>query len=392
MAYYAGFKSVFILIVVIAASADSLAQSWTKREKDCTVWGTVLSIIGDVCLIVYFVWLLRKNQVQDPFLITTELKLTIYMSISTMGPWGIIWIINARGLLDEEEFLFAKLYIILAFTLAAQVLVLGFPLFYTYAFLWRKDDSNVQRAKLTTVLLSRLYRDRFMKFLESEWSSENLLFFEEVSQWLALCEDSTRLTPPDCRHLLKRGRHLFRLYIDPNNAEFQVNLPSKLIHPLVVFFRDHRTQESITKAAAEQTPSHTGAVIKNPKPLLSAGVSDSKEVGLSTDEAKLGAGPPSVGQSYQSNLPPSRPKTPLADAKATSPVNVKINVGSNLAIERVGKLRELFEKAKKIAFQLMVRDSYNRFCNTEEGKKTMYEIKELKLERQNTEGELHDGL
>mmetsp|Transcript_37377 Transcript_37377/g.60020 ORF Transcript_37377/g.60020 Transcript_37377/m.60020 type:complete len:122 (+) Transcript_37377:1450-1815(+) len=54
-------------------------------------------------------------------------------------------------------------------------------------------------------------------------------------------------------------------------------------------------------------------------------------------------------------------------------------------IKRLRVVRVMLEKAKRVIFQLMERDSYNRFCTTDEGRQIMREIEALKLERKASE-------
>eukprot|EP00467_Chlorarachnion_reptans_P013317 CAMPEP_0114496608 /NCGR_PEP_ID=MMETSP0109-20121206/5863_1 /TAXON_ID=29199 /ORGANISM="Chlorarachnion reptans, Strain CCCM449" /LENGTH=426 /DNA_ID=CAMNT_0001673897 /DNA_START=425 /DNA_END=1705 /DNA_ORIENTATION=+ len=363
MVYYAAFKSIFLLLVIITASLEVAQQSWVETAFDCTVWGTGASIVADAIIVVMCVILLIKNNVNDPFLITTELKMTVYMAILTMGPWGIIWIIENRGYLSENAFVYAKLYVILTFTFFAQTLQLGFPLYYTYAFSRRRGDEKAPRAKLMTVLLSDAHRERFMKFLVSEWSSENLLFFEEVNKWLENFQNiENGEVEMDVRNVgaaKDKAHKIFEVYIDPNDADCQVNLPSRLINPLVSFFKNRKSSKHY------------------PKEDIEMGATEFKDGGRSIISGQSTSPKPDTKLRGPHRIPGVSP--------GTSNGNVSPDAGLNFEVQRImNDLRlvlPMMMKAKRVIFQLMERDSYNRFCGTEEGEKIMFEIQKLKLER-----------
>jgi len=374
MLYYSAFKSIFAVLVIITASVDAAGQSWTRTEADCTVWGTATSVLGDAAIVIFLVWLLRRNRVHDPFLITTELKMTVWMAILTMGPWGLLWVAYNSGRLGEQDFIFAKLFVILTFTLAAQTLQLGYPLYYTYVFS-SGGGEKVKRAKLLTVLFSPSHREKFFKFLLSEWSSENLHFWEDVNEWTNNVEqiegEAEHRTLANANKMMAKAHEIFDVYIDPNDAEYQVNLPSRLISPLTAFFKEKKKSSIDAKSGDEG--------IEMGESKQADGPSRSKEHRyLQKNEGK---------QQQQLPLKLGQEASPgtSQDAFVAQPEGSYMKGKVDEEIKRLRVVRVMLEKAKRVIFQLMERDSYNRFCTTDEGRQIMREIEALKLERKASE-------
>eukprot|EP00465_Bigelowiella_longifila_P003390 CAMPEP_0185273070 /NCGR_PEP_ID=MMETSP1359-20130426/48693_1 /TAXON_ID=552665 /ORGANISM="Bigelowiella longifila, Strain CCMP242" /LENGTH=521 /DNA_ID=CAMNT_0027865571 /DNA_START=45 /DNA_END=1610 /DNA_ORIENTATION=+ len=373
MSYYAAFKSVFAVLVIITASVDAAGQSWTRTEADCTVWGTATSVLGDAAIVIFFVWLMRRNRVHDPFLITTELKMTVWMGILTMGPWGLLWVAFNYGRLGEQDFIFAKLFVILTFTLAAQTLQLGYPLYYTYVFS-SGGGEKVKRAKLLTVLFSPSHREKFFQFLLSEWSSENLHFWEAVNEWTTDVEqievEAESRSLANVNKAMEKAQEIFDVYIDPNDAEYQVNLPSRLISPLTSFFKENKRST-------------------DGKPGIEKGIEmgESKEDGPSRSKETRYAQRNDHKQ-QQAMLKLGNEASPgtsqdafMAHPEAASYMKERVDLEMN-ALRTV---KMMLAKAKRVIFQLMERDSYNRFCTTDEGRQIMREVEALKLERKASE-------
>mmetsp|Transcript_340 Transcript_340/g.525 ORF Transcript_340/g.525 Transcript_340/m.525 type:complete len:533 (+) Transcript_340:270-1868(+) len=375
MLCYAAFKSIFLILVIATASANVAGQSWTETSLDCNVWGTYLSFIGDVCIAIFCVFLIRKNRIEDPFLIVSELKLTIYVAIATMGPWSIIWLLTNRHHINNLDGIYGKLYVILSFAILAQTLILGFPLYYTYnknpdSNSEGDEENNVPRAKLITILISRAHRAKFMKFLLKEWSSENLLFIDAVNKWLRKVEevvatDLGKMKLSSLENVIEKAKEIYTMYIDPSDAAYQVNLPSKLVFPMIKFFKYNMTppdddQKPKTIAKKDKRSSDMDVTVspesKQERPLTIvtstvARTNSSKAFGISsTRSSKL-----------------SFEKEQMLLAK----------------LEILDASKTMLEKAKKLIFQLVERDSYSRFCTTREGKAIMYEVAQLKIEERN---------
>ncbi len=341
LVYYAAFKSIFAVLVVIAASVDSLGQSWTADRHDCRTWGSALTILADAMLIVYYVNLLKKSDVKDPFLIITELRYTTYLGFCTIGIWLVVTLVGFADVMSETDSIFARLYVIIAFVACAVTMLLGFPLRYTY--LGALDpNAKVQEADFNKFLFK--YRNEFFDFLISEWSSENLLFLEDCDEFLGKLEKIKGLRIKDSkdaeeaennavRDAWKLAQRIFALYLDPDDAEYQVNISSAVATPLLHFYR--------TKGKDRRTISRSRASRQ-----IDTGVMKGvNEVALSQTTFRKRA----------------------EESKEADDMN----------FHRLEKLKGPLVSARTAIYMLMKRDSYKRFCATNVGKRVLREMQVL---------------
>jgi hypothetical protein len=87
--------------------------------------------------------------------------------------------------------------------------------------------------------------EKFRQFLEAEFSSENLLFLEDVVRFRHLCKDA-----PESR-VKEKSKVVFDKYL-AKNAPYQINLDSSIIHDLrTVYFAGNATATMFDEAEKE---------------------------------------------------------------------------------------------------------------------------------------------
>jgi len=94
------------------------------------------------------------------------------------------------------------------------------------------DISNIpKRSSLSDVLRDNFMREQFKQFSTDEYSSENVLFYEEVLKFLT----SLFLSEEQQRDLATK---LYELFI-PDTSLYQLNIPSKL---MIKFHKEYQTK------------------------------------------------------------------------------------------------------------------------------------------------------
>ena len=133
---------------------------------------------------------------------------------------------------------------------------IGWPLWQTLSHgaqaLYREDHVKSVKPSLKTVQTLKLTledtdsRTVFMKFLKSEFSQENLLFFEACEAF------RTQTNWKSDTEKFEAAMHVYMKYIKPNEAPYEVNLPSKIRIPLQNEFDKYVTSGGrlVTKSSA----------------------------------------------------------------------------------------------------------------------------------------------
>jgi hypothetical protein len=224
--------SLTVILVLPCGILTSTSQVLPGQSGEgCNLeWGlSVLAVYVGVYVCIFLWFAFKLRQVVDGFKIKEEMKLSGTIAVIVFIPW-VIFNQSAKTI-NRETFPFSTLFLLLGVSSAFAGSTL-WPLYRTYQPLEEihslqiPEDVNTLHGVLSTAEGVKSFR----KYLTTEFSVENILFYSEVEEYRAKKKEQAEGKVTE-EVLLGEAQRIYAKYII-NDAPFQVNLPDQIMKEL----------------------------------------------------------------------------------------------------------------------------------------------------------------
>lgn len=224
-----GYISRRLLVVSVLLLAPALVITLSRQNDivdgtgdDCDKgWAdAVIAVYVCIYVVIFSSLAWRLRQVVDGFFIKEELRISGIVALLAVGPWLLFNTLFESA--NEDIFPFSTAVVVVAVAAAFTTSTI-WPLYrsiYHPAAAAQNLDVPERIDNLRGLLSYPQGYESFKKFLATEFSVENLLFYSEVEYYRGLVAE----LPPSSPDLVKAAHQIYSKYTAAS-APFEVNLP-----------------------------------------------------------------------------------------------------------------------------------------------------------------------
>jgi hypothetical protein len=219
---------------------------------------TVLIIYVFVYVLSFLGFAYGLRQVNDAFKMKEELRATGICGVIAVIPWAIF---NGPAKhINADVFPFSTV----ALLVAVEAAFCGCTIFPLYRSIYKPpqvDDKDVPESlnNLSAILASPSGFENFKKFLTSEFSVENLLFWAEIEKYRKTKEELQK--DNNWTAIKEEAENIYHKYVT-QEATYQVNLPDVIVKHLHANMKtDLREENLVSPPREEKNKTHRASTV-----------------------------------------------------------------------------------------------------------------------------------